>query len=717
MAKQTVGELVYKISGDMTQLQEAVKRSEAEINKLKDSMNKTQESTSKTAGIFGKLTSVVKGFAVAFVANKVIQFAQQGLQLATARLEQETKLAQVLRTSQNATDSQIQSLKNQATELERIGVLGREVVTAVQAQAATFDLQADSIERLTPAILNYVVAEKGANASAEEAQSLTNGLAQALQGKFASLTAVGFVLDEETKKMISNGTETERVTALAEVLDSTYANLNETMAGTFLGTQIKAQQAINSFKEDLGFALMPAISAVSGELVGLSKEFLGGADRVNVWGKALYQAAQILIGFSRTIETVARVFGVGLNTIKLGYQTVTKGLLDVSATVGKAVGQDVTTLETMSTGMTEMMYETTDELVGSAGEVKDSFLGMGEAFTEAFDPKKYQSITEADITALNAQKDATSAFGEETAEAAKEIETMQNKMLDLVDASQKASASLREDFQKALQETNQGLAEIVVEAENKIKELKKQKKDEDDADRKKEIQKEIDAQEEILDAREGFEKRQAERLASIRSRLEEAGIETNDIDSLLEVKTLEDQIREERRIADLDEFTRFEEQEFLKIEKIVEDIITRRKLETELTEFLVSQDSTRQKSVENFAATAIAKYGEMASALRSAISLQERLNSLRGGGAPKQFHTGGMVGASGGEVHAGEYVIPAHMVAKMGSLVSSLESSRRGGNVDNSRIVNAPITMNNVVEGGADYNAMSKSLAWELGRL
>jgi len=51
-------------------------------------------------------------------------------------------------------------LNRQAQALERVGVVAAGNVTTTQAQLATFDLQAQTIERLTPAILDYVTAEK-----------------------------------------------------------------------------------------------------------------------------------------------------------------------------------------------------------------------------------------------------------------------------------------------------------------------------------------------------------------------------------------------------------------------------------------------------------------------------------------------------------------------------------------------------------------------------
>ncbi len=44
----------------------------------------------------------------------------------------------------------------------------------MQAQLATFDLQYDTISKLTPALTDYIIAEKGANATTEDFKQLTN---------------------------------------------------------------------------------------------------------------------------------------------------------------------------------------------------------------------------------------------------------------------------------------------------------------------------------------------------------------------------------------------------------------------------------------------------------------------------------------------------------------------------------------------------------------
>lgn len=137
------------------------------------------------------------------------------------------RLTKLLKVTINATDEQTQALLDQADALEKTTVAGKDMILTTQSQLATFNLQADTIQKLTPAILDYVIAEKGANASADDFRQMTNGLAQALNGNFASLTKSGFVLDKHTKELIKNGTEAERAAALAQVLGSTYQGFAE----------------------------------------------------------------------------------------------------------------------------------------------------------------------------------------------------------------------------------------------------------------------------------------------------------------------------------------------------------------------------------------------------------------------------------------------------------------------------------------------------------
>lgn len=199
---------------------------------------------------------------LAFGTAQVIAFGKASVKAALDAQAQQQRLANLVKVTVGATDAQIQSLNDQAQALQEIGVVNKENITQTQSQLATFNLQIDTIKALTPAILDYVTAEKGAAASADEFKSMTNGLAQALNGNFASLTKVGFVLDDVTKKTIKNGTEAERAAALVAVLDSTYKDFNKNLALTDAGQMQILANAADDAAENIGVGLIDALKTL-----------------------------------------------------------------------------------------------------------------------------------------------------------------------------------------------------------------------------------------------------------------------------------------------------------------------------------------------------------------------------------------------------------------------------------------------------------------------
>lgn len=209
-----------------------------------------------------------KGIAVAGTAafTAVSAALYKSVQAAIDQEAEQNRLRQILKTTTNATDDQIDSLNKQAQALQNVGVVSAGTTSVVQAQLATFDLSVDTIKTLTPAILDYVTAEKGASATADDFKSSTNGLAQALQGNFASLTKTGFVLDDATKKTIESGTESERAAALVAVLGSTYEGFNASLRDTPEGQIQALQNDFNDLSTAVGLALLPALASTIGFL-------------------------------------------------------------------------------------------------------------------------------------------------------------------------------------------------------------------------------------------------------------------------------------------------------------------------------------------------------------------------------------------------------------------------------------------------------------------
>jgi hypothetical protein len=249
---------------------------------------------------------------LAFGTTQILAFGRASVKAALESQSQQERLASLVKVTVGATNDQIQALNDQATALEKIGVVSAGNVTQTQSQLATFNLQIDTIKQLTPAILDYVTAEKGAAASASDFKSMTNGLAQALNGNFASLTKVGFVLDEVTKKTIKEGTEAERTAALVKVLDSTYKDFNKNLANTPTGQMQKLGNAADDVKVIIGTGLLDALK-------GLGQD------------KSVENLATSMTTFATETANVIR--GIGILTEKLksipGVSGFLQGLQDV----------------------------------------------------------------------------------------------------------------------------------------------------------------------------------------------------------------------------------------------------------------------------------------------------------------------------------------------------------------------------------------------------
>jgi hypothetical protein len=215
-----------------------------------------------------KLTKSVRNlagaFGIAFGTRAVVNFAKVSLKAFQESEAQQQRLARLLEVTNDASAAQIAILTRQADALEQLGVVSAGSISQVQSQLATFDLQILTINKLTPAILDYVTAEKGAAATADDFKAATNGLAQALNGNFASLTKTGFVLDDVTKELISTGTEAERAAAIVKVLDSTYKGFNRSLRDTPAGQFQILANAADDARVIIGEGLTKAIKSAFG---------------------------------------------------------------------------------------------------------------------------------------------------------------------------------------------------------------------------------------------------------------------------------------------------------------------------------------------------------------------------------------------------------------------------------------------------------------------
>lgn len=251
--------ILVQIQADISQLKTGLAQAESALKGLDSNVAKTN---SVFDGFGAKLKTLAATIGVTFAATQVVSFFKESVAAAQEAAAVQTRLRTILLNTGAATEAQVAALNAQAEALEKVGVVTKENVTMTQSQLATFDLQSKTIHTLTPAILDYVTAEKGATASTDDFRSMTNGLAQALNGNFASLTRQGFVLTDNQKKLLTTGSESERAAALTDILNSTYEDFNKTLANTPEGRMIKLKNEFGSLKEEIGKGLLPVFEKI-----------------------------------------------------------------------------------------------------------------------------------------------------------------------------------------------------------------------------------------------------------------------------------------------------------------------------------------------------------------------------------------------------------------------------------------------------------------------
>lgn len=226
-------------------------------NGLSTAKSNAETSSSGMASSFKKIGSVI---AVAFSVAKVVSFGKECLDAYGIQAEQEKKLEVVMKQRMGATDKGIQSVKDYATQLQKIGVVGDEVQLAGAQQVSTFLQSEQSVKTLMPAMNNLAVQQKGVNVTTGDMINYGNMFGKVLQGQTSALKRVGITFDAHEEKLLKTGTEQQRASTLAQIITKNVGNMNEEFAKTDGGKIAQAKNKMSDLKEEIGARLKPAIA-------------------------------------------------------------------------------------------------------------------------------------------------------------------------------------------------------------------------------------------------------------------------------------------------------------------------------------------------------------------------------------------------------------------------------------------------------------------------
>lgn len=260
MAGKSTISITFKLEGDGKGFKDLAKDAEG----LKSVITSTVTEAQQLKGNVINFAALATGLNAAQRSFGQLQSAMSDLAGAYAVQEaNETKLATVMRQRMGATDAEIESIKQLASEQQKIGVIGDEVQLAGAQQVATFLKEKSSIDTLLPAMNNLIAQQKGYNATSEDARNIGNLMGKVMQGQTAALTRVGITFTEAEEAALKYGTESERAAVLAQVITNNVGQMNAELAKTESGKQQQLANRLGDIKEQIGGLVNGALPFVT----------------------------------------------------------------------------------------------------------------------------------------------------------------------------------------------------------------------------------------------------------------------------------------------------------------------------------------------------------------------------------------------------------------------------------------------------------------------
>lgn len=270
MAGKSTISITFKLDGDGN----GFKTLAQDANGLKQAITATLSEAKQLKGNVINFAALATGIDAAQRSFGQLQSLMGDLSKSYQQQEiAETQLTTVMRQRMGATDEEIASIKQLASEQQKLGVIGDEVQLAGAQQVATFLKEKSSIDTLLPAMNNLLAQQHGVNSTTNDAVSVANLMGKAMQGQVSALTRVGITFSEAEAQVLKYGTESERAAVLAQVITNNVGDMNAQLAATDSGKQAQLANKIGDIKEQLGAlanGAMPFVMIASSTITALS---------------------------------------------------------------------------------------------------------------------------------------------------------------------------------------------------------------------------------------------------------------------------------------------------------------------------------------------------------------------------------------------------------------------------------------------------------------
>lgn len=261
MAK-TIGVLLSLKDQFTTPLQKATKSVKNMDRQLEKAGNQIKAFGNR---VKAGMKSVAKWAAIGFGALTAAAgvFIKQSIDAAKDKLKADKLLETNLMKQANFKKEHIQMLKDEASALQDVGIVGDDVAVAGAGQLAIYKLKAEQIKTILPVIDDMVAKEKGFNGTQEDAIAMADVFGKAVEGKTKGLVKYGVSLTDAEEKLFKTMKREQRAEFLNKKLTAAIGGTNKALRETDEGKIVAAKGAWGDMQAELGKKLMPKLGAIA----------------------------------------------------------------------------------------------------------------------------------------------------------------------------------------------------------------------------------------------------------------------------------------------------------------------------------------------------------------------------------------------------------------------------------------------------------------------
>lgn len=225
----------------------------------------------------------------------------------TSQVEAETLLATAMRNTLDATDEEIDRIKQLTAEQQKIGIVGDEVQLAAAQELATYLELSSSLEAIIPTMNDMIAQQLRLGASAESATQIATMLGKVMNGQTKALSRYGYEFSEAQEYILKFGNESERAAILVDVVGQSVGGANKNTREA-VGAYQDMLNTLGDIQEALGkvtYQVQPYVTAFAqvGQAV-LGMQQLGTAI------KAIIPAQTLATAGSRLYSAGLRMLGI-----------------------------------------------------------------------------------------------------------------------------------------------------------------------------------------------------------------------------------------------------------------------------------------------------------------------------------------------------------------------------------------------------------------------